>query len=62
MTNNSGKFNHHVSNKETETTAEELSSFIPAAPKVTLLQRAEEYFGKLWWAWLVLIVLIIKTR
>lgn len=62
MTNNSGKFITQISNIETEMTAEELSSFIPAAPKVTLLQRAEEYFGKLWWAWLVLIVLIIKTR
>jgi hypothetical protein len=61
MTNNSGKFVSQVSNMETEMTATELSSLVPETPKVTLRQSIEEYFGKFWWIWLV-ILLIIKIK
>lgn len=63
MTNNSGKFITQISNIETEMTAAELSPLIPEAPKVTLLQSVEEYFGKFWWIWLALILLLmIKNK
>lgn len=61
MTNNSGKFISEVSNIETEMTATELSPLIPETPKLTLLQSVEEYFGKFWWVWIILL-LIIKIR
>lgn len=61
MTNNSGKFISQVSNMETEMTATELSPLVPETPKVTLLQSVEEYFGKFWWMWLI-ILLLIKIR
>ena len=59
MTNNSGKFITQISNIETEMTATELSPLIPEAPKVTLLQTVEDYFGKFWWIWMALILLLI---
>lgn len=63
MTNNSGKFITQISNIETELTATELSPLIPDAPKVTLIQSIEEYCGKLWYIWLLLIlILIFKNR
>lgn len=61
MTNNSGLFVSTVSNIETETTVQDISSLIPPAPSVSVLQRVEEYFGKYWWAWIILL-LIIKIR
>ena len=61
MTNLSGKFETPVSNIETETTVQDISKQIPPAPSVSVLQRVEEYFGKCWWAWIILL-LIIKIR
>ena len=61
MTNNSGKFISKVSNIETEMTATELSPLIPPSPKLSLLQSVEEYFGRYWWMWIILL-LIIKIR
>ena len=46
---------------ETEMTATELSPLVPETPKVTLLQSVEEYFGKFWWIWII-ILLLIKIR
>lgn len=62
MTNNSGKFITQISNIETELTATELSPLIPDAPKVTLLQTVEDYFGKFWWMWLLILLVIIKRK
>lgn len=59
MTNLSGKFGTPVSNIETETQVQDISKQIPPAPSV--IQRVEEYFGKYWWAWIILL-LIIKIR
>jgi hypothetical protein len=61
MTNNSGKFISTVSNKETETTAADITTAIPPAPKLGLIHYIEEYFGKYWWAWLILLI-IIKNK
>ena len=61
MTNNSGKFVSTISNKEDNTSVGEISTQIPPAPSVSVLQRVEEYFGKYWWAWIILL-LIIKIR
>ena len=61
MTNNSGLFTSTVSNIETDTTVQDISSQIPPVPDVSVLQRVEEYFGKYWWAWIILL-LIIKIR
>ena len=62
MTNNSGKFITQISNIETEMTATELSPLIPDAPKVTLIQTVEDYFGKFWWMWLLILLVIIKRK
>lgn len=62
MTNNSGKFITQISNIETEMTATELSPLIPEAPKVTLLQTVEDYFGKFWWIWLLILLVMIKIK
>lgn len=61
MTNNSGKFISAVSNIETEMSVETMSQAIPATPGVSILQYIEEYFGRYWWLWIVLI-LILKNR
>lgn len=58
MTNNSGKFISTVSNKETEITLEAMTKAIPSAPGSSILQYVEEYFGRYWWLWLVLILII----
>lgn len=62
MTNNSGKFVSTVSTKETETTVQEMTSVIPAAPGSTVMDRIEEYFGRYWWAWLIALVIILKSK
>ena len=62
MTNNSGKFVSTVSAKETETTVQEMTSVIPAAPGSTVMDRVEEYFGRYWWAWLIALVIILKSK
>ena len=62
MTNNSGKFVSTVSEKETETTIEEMTAVIPAAPCATVMDRIEEYFGRYWWAWLIALVIILKSK
>ncbi len=62
MTNNSGKFITQISNIETEMTATEMSPLIPEAPKVTLLQTVEDYFGKFWWMWLLILLVMIKRK
>lgn len=62
MTNNSGKFITQISNLETEMTATEMSPLIPEAPKVTLLQTVEDYFGKFWWMWLLILLVMIKRK
>ena len=62
MTNNSGKFVSTVSTKETETTVQEMTSVIPAAPGTALMDRVEEYFGRYWWAWLIALVIIRKSK
>lgn len=62
MTNNSGKFITQISNIETEMTATEMSPLIPDAPKVTLLQTVEDYFGKFWWMWLLILLVMIKSK
>lgn len=62
MTNNSGKFITQISNIETEMTATEMSPLIPDAPKVTLLQTVEDYFGKFWWMWLLILLVMIKRK
>lgn len=62
MTNHSGKFISTVSQKETETTLEEMTKAIPAAPGTSILQYVEEYFGRYWWLWLVLILIIKINR
>lgn len=61
MTNNSGKFISAVSNKETDTSVGEISTQIPPAPKVGILQHVEECFGRYWWVWIILL-LIIKRK
>lgn len=61
MTNNSGKFVSMVSNMETETTAIETPPVVPRPPRSSMLQCVEEYFGRYWWLWLILL-LIIKNR
>ncbi|MEE1288470.1 MAG: hypothetical protein UHK44_07720 [Bacteroidaceae bacterium] len=60
MTNNSGKFVSTVSNKET--TVQEMTAVIPAAPGSTVMDRIEEYFGRYWWAWIIALLIIIKTK
>lgn len=62
MTNNSGKFVSTVSEKETETTIEEMTAVIPAAPDATVMERVEEYFGRYWWAWIIALVIILKSK
>lgn len=62
MTNNSGKFVSTVSNIETEMSVEEIKQAIPATPKVSIIQYIEEYFGKYWWLWIVLILIIKKKK
>ncbi len=61
MTNNSGKFVSTVSNIETEMSVEEIQQSIPATPGSSILQYIEEYFGRYWWMWIVLI-LILKNK
>lgn len=61
MTNNSGKFVSTVSNIETELSVEEIKQAIPATPGVSILQYVEEYFGRFWWLWIV-IILILKKK
>lgn len=58
MTNNSGKFVSRVSKKETVTDVSEISKMIPPAPGVSILDRVQEYFGKYWWLWIVLLLII----
>ena len=62
MTNNSGKFVSTVSNKETEMTSADITAAIPPAPKLGVLQYVEEYFGKYWWAWLILLLILKLTQ
>lgn len=64
MTNNSGKFISvsTVSNMETEMPVKEISNMIPPVPKASFLDTVEEYFGKLWWVWIILIITIKNTR
>lgn len=57
MTNKSGKFRSPVSHIETETSVTELSQKIPPAPH-TFLQSVECYFGKYWWLWIILLLII----
>ena len=61
MTNNSGKFVSTVSNIETEMSVEEIQQAIPATPGISILQYVEEYFGRFWWLWIV-IILILKKK
>lgn len=61
MTNNSGKFVSTISNKEDNTSVGEISTQIPPVPKVGILQYVEEYFGRYWWVWIILL-LIIKIK
>lgn len=61
MTNNSGKFVSTVSNKETELAVTEIAAQIPATPGNTFMQHVEEYFGRYWWLWLALL-LIVKFK
>lgn len=61
MTNNSGKFVSTVSNIETEMSVEEIKQAIPATPGFSILQYVEEYFGRFWWLWIV-IILILKKK
>lgn len=60
MTNNSGKFVSTVSNKET--TVQEMTAVIPATPGSTVMDRIEEYFGSYWWAWIIALVIILKSK
>lgn len=62
MTNKSGKFVSTVSEKETETTIEEMTTLIPAAPGATVMERVEEYFGRYWWVWIIALVIILKSK
>ena len=62
MTNNSGKFVSTVSEKTVETTVEEMSAVIPAAPGSAVMERVEEYFGRYWWAWIIALVIILKSK
>ena len=62
MTNNSGKFISTVSEKETETTIEEMTAVIPATPGSTVMERIEEYFGRYWWIWIIALVIILKSK
>ena len=61
MTNNSGKFVSTVSNIETEMSVEEIKQAIPSTPGISILQYVEEYFGRFWWLWIV-IILILKKK
>lgn len=63
MTNNSGKFVSapSVSNLETVMSVEEMSQHIPSAPG-SLRQTIEEYFGRFWWVWVLLLIIILKTK
>lgn len=62
MTNYSGKFVSTVSNKETEMTSADITAAIPPAPKLGVLQYVEEYFGKYWWVWLILLLILKLTQ
>lgn len=62
MTNNSGKFISTVSNKEPEMTMDAMTKAIPPAPGSSILQYVEEYFGRYWWLWIILLILILKTK
>lgn len=61
MTNHSGKFVSTVSNKESDMTSAAMAAVIPDTPSVSVLQRVEEYFGKYWWLWIILLI-IIKNK
>lgn len=61
MTNNSGKFVSMVSNKEPEMTSAEIKDLVPAAP-LTIKDRIEEYFGRYWWVWIILLIVIINKK
>lgn len=64
MTNNSGKFVSapSVSNIETVMSVEEMSQHIPPVPCSTIRQTIEEYFGRFWWVWVLLLIIILKTK
>lgn len=57
MTNNSGKFVAPVSNFEPVMSVTELSQQIPPVPN-TFLQSVEHSFGKFWWVWIILLLII----
>lgn len=61
MTNNSGKFISTISTKEADASVGEISTQIPPAPKAGILQYVEECFGRYWWVWIILL-LIIKRK
>lgn len=64
MTNNSGKFASSTSNYVGEAgNLKDVSMKIPQAPAASgsaITQFIEEYFGKYWWVWLIVVLIILK--